>query len=49
VCELLGNLGFWFQKARFISDHLDEEARQRWMKKEFPKILKQARQAGASV
>jgi transposase len=25
VCELLGNLGFSFQKARFISDHLDEE------------------------
>jgi transposase len=49
VCELLGNLGFSFQKARFISDHLDEEARRRWMKKEFPKILKQARQLGASV
>lgn len=49
VCELLGNLGFSFQKARFISDHLDEEARQHWMKKEFPKILKQAKQLGASV
>ena len=49
VCELLGNLGFSFQKARFISDHLDEEARQRWMKKEFPKILKQAKQLGAPV
>ena len=49
VCELLGNLGFSFQKARFISDHLDEEARQRWMKKEFPKIVKQARQLEAPV
>ena len=49
VCELLGNLGFSFQKARFISDHLDEESRQHWMKKEFPKILKQAKQLGASV
>ena len=49
VCELLGNLGFSFQKARFISDHLDEEARQRWMKKEFPKILKQAKQLGTPV
>ena len=49
VCELLRNLGFSFQKARFISDHLDEEARRRWMKKEFPKILKQARQLGAPV
>jgi transposase len=49
VCELLRNLGFSFQKARFISDHLDEEARRRWMKKEFPKIVKQARQLGAPV
>ena len=49
LCELLGNLGFSFQKARFISDHLDEETRQRWMKKEFPKILKQAKQLGAPV
>ena len=49
MCELLGNLGFSFQKARFISDHLDEEARQRWMKKEFPKILKQAKQLGTPV
>ena len=49
VCELLGNLGFSFQRARFISDHLDEEARQHWMKKKFPRILKQAKQLGASV
>ena len=28
VCELLRNLGFSFQKARFTSDHLDEQARQ---------------------
>jgi transposase len=49
VCELLRNLGFSFHKARFISDHLDEEARQRWMKKEFPKILKQAQRLGAPV
>lgn len=49
VCELLGNLGFSFQKARFISDHLDEAARQRWMKKEFPRILKQAEQLGAPL
>jgi len=49
VCELLRNLGFSFHKARFISDHLDEEARERWMKKEFPKILKQAQRLGAPV
>jgi transposase len=49
VCELLRNLGFSFQKARFVSDHLDEEARQRWMKEEWPKILNQAKQLGASL
>lgn len=49
VCELLRNLGFSFQKARFVSDHLDEAARQRWMKEEWPRILNQAKQLGASV
>jgi transposase len=49
VCELLRNLGFSFQKARFVSDHLDEEARQRWMQEEWPRILNQAKQLGASV
>jgi len=49
VCELLRNLGFSFQKARFVSDHLDEAARQLWMKKEFPRILRQAQQLGAPL
>jgi transposase len=49
VCELLRNLGFSFQKARFVSDHLDADARQRWMESEFPGILCQAKQLGASL
>ena len=49
VCELLHNLGHSYQKARFVSDHLDEEARQQWMKEEWPKILSQAKQLGAPV
>jgi len=49
VCELLRNLGFSFQKARFVSDHLDADARQRWMECEFPGILSQAKQWGASL
>ena len=32
-----------------MSAHLDEEARRLWMKKEFPKILKQAKQLSASL
>jgi transposase len=49
VCELLHNLGLSYQKARFVSDHLDEEARQRWMQAEWPKILRQAGQLGAPL
>jgi transposase len=49
VCELLRNLGFSYQKARFVSDHLDADARQRWMESEFPGILRQAKQWGASL
>ena len=49
VCELLRNLGFSFQKARFVSDHLDADARQHWMESEFPEILRQAKQLNASL
>jgi transposase len=47
VCELLRNLGFSFQKARFVSDHLDEARRQAWLTEEWPKILKQAKRRRA--
>ena len=47
VCQLLRNLDFSFQKARFVSDHLDEKRRQEWMEKEWPKILRKARRMGA--
>lgn len=47
VCELLRNLGFSYQKAQFVSDHLDEDRRQAWRVQEFPQILKQAQARGA--
>jgi transposase len=43
VSELLKNLGFSFQKARFISGHLDEERRRTWLAQTWPQILQQAR------
>jgi len=47
VCTLLHNLGFSFQKARFVSDHLDEARRQAWLQAEWPRILRAAtRQKG---
>ena len=49
VCELLRNLGFSFQKARFVSDHLDEAARQAWMQVEWPRLLRAARQQHAKI
>lgn len=49
VCELLRNLGFSRQKACFVSDHLDEEARRHWMKEKWPEILAQARKIGAPI
>lgn len=47
VCALLRNLGFSFQKARFVSDHLDEERRRHWRATEWPALVRQARARGA--
>lgn len=47
VSELLRNLGFSYQKARFVADHLDEVRRQRWRISEWPAILAAARRQGA--
>jgi transposase len=49
VCELLHNLGFSFQKAKFVSDHLDEEARRKWREEIWPEILRLAREKNAMI
>ena len=49
VCELLRNLGYSFQKARFVSDHLDEAKRQAWLTQEWPRILKAAQKQNALI
>ncbi len=43
VCTLLHNLGFSFQKARFVSDHLDAARRQAWLQEAWPMILRAAK------
>jgi transposase len=43
VCTLLHNLGFSFQKARFVSDHLDAARRHAWLQEEWPMILRVAK------
>ncbi len=47
VCELLRNLGYSFQKAQFVSDHLDEERRRAWRTQEWPQILREAQRRKA--
>lgn len=49
ICNLLAQLGFSFQKARFVSDHLDEAARSRWLTETWPAILRLARQTHALI
>ena len=43
VCTLLHNLGFSFQKARFVSDHLDAAKRLVWLQDQWPTILRAAK------
>jgi transposase len=49
VCDLLHSLGFSFQKARFVSDHLDEEARRQWLAEVWPQILQLAHAKEAMI
>jgi transposase len=49
VCELLDNLGLSFQKAKFVSYHLDKEARRKWLEEVWPQILCLAWKEGAMI
>jgi len=42
VCTLLHNLGFSFQKARFVSDHLDAAQRLAWLQDKWPVLCRAA-------
>src|SRR3954468_24866425 len=46
LATLLKGLGFSFQKARFVADHLDEVARAAWLACTFPAWRAQAEAAG---
>src|SRR5215471_6457346 len=43
VCTLLHNLGFSFQKARFVSDHLDAATRLAWLQDKWPALGRAAK------
>jgi transposase len=47
IAQLLKNLGFSYQKAAFVSDHLDEDRRQVWRTTTWPQILRLAQERKA--
>jgi len=49
IAQLLANLGFSFQKARFVADRRDEAERRRWLERTWPEILEQAKRTGARI
>lgn len=49
ISELLKNMGFSYQKARFVSHHLDEQAREQWLNETWPQILDLAKSKNAYV
>jgi transposase len=49
IVQLLKNMGFSYQKARFVSDHKDPDKRNEWLEKTWPEIFKVAREKDASI
>jgi transposase len=49
VATLLHNLGFSFQKARFVSDHLDTAQRLAWLQAKWPAIFRAAKRRGGLI
>lgn len=47
LATLLHNLGFSYQKARFVSDHLNETKRLEWRRTKWPAILRNAQRRKA--
>jgi len=49
VCTVLHNMGFSFQKARFVSDHLDAAKRLAWLQDKWPAILRAAKRCKGMI
>jgi transposase len=47
IAQLLKNLGFSYQKAAFVSDHLDEDKRKAWRTTTWPQMLRRAQERQA--
>lgn len=49
IAQLLKNIGFSFQKAKFESSHHDKKKRREWLEKTWPEILMKAKRLGAYI
>jgi transposase len=53
IAQLLSTMGFSYQRACFVSGHIDDgeviEARQTWMEKTWPELLCLAKEKGAMI
>ena len=49
VCHLLGSLGLSFQRGRFSSDHLNDDAALLWLEETWPVIVREARDKKARI
>jgi len=49
ISQLLKNMGFSYQKAKFVADHKDPEKRKQWKQKTWPEILKLAKEKDAFI
>ena len=49
VSTLLHNLGFSFQKARFVADHLDTAKRLAWLQDKWPALFRAAKRRGGLI
>jgi transposase len=47
LSALLRSMGYSYQKARFVSEHLDPQTREQWLSRTWPQILKLARRKNA--
>ena len=47
--QLLKNMGFSYQKAKFVADHKDPEKRKKWLKEKWPEIFRLAQEKNAYV
>jgi len=49
ISQLLKNMGFSYQKAKFVADHKDPEKRKRWLEETWPEILQLAEEKNAYI